>query len=107
MPPVGFELTISAGKLPQTYTLDRAAGQWDQKLNNLPQFIFDHYISCGSFKVAVTQNIAYAMYAIFAMYGKIAAFTDNVGGHIKLKTLCTQCWRCSYIAVLFDSWLYF
>jgi hypothetical protein len=47
------------------------------------------------------------MYAIFAMYGKIAAFTDNVGGHIKLQTLCTQCWRCSYIAVFFDSWLYF
>jgi len=50
MPPVGFELTISAGERPQTYTLDRAAGQWDQKLNNLPQFIFEHYISCGSFK---------------------------------------------------------
>ena len=25
MPPVGFEPTISAGKLPQTYALDRAA----------------------------------------------------------------------------------
>jgi hypothetical protein len=25
MPPVGFELTISAGERPQTYTLDRAA----------------------------------------------------------------------------------
>ena len=25
MPPVGFEPTISAGKRPQTYTLDRAA----------------------------------------------------------------------------------
>ena len=25
MPPVGFELTISAGKRPQTYALDRAA----------------------------------------------------------------------------------
>ena len=25
MPPVGFELTISAGERPQTYALDRAA----------------------------------------------------------------------------------
>ena len=25
MPPVGFEPTISAGELPQTYALDRAA----------------------------------------------------------------------------------
>ena len=25
MPPLGFELTISAGELPQTYALDRAA----------------------------------------------------------------------------------
>ena len=25
MPPVGFELTISAGELPKTYTLERAA----------------------------------------------------------------------------------
>jgi hypothetical protein len=25
MPPVGFELTISAGERPQTYVLDRAA----------------------------------------------------------------------------------
>jgi hypothetical protein len=27
MPPVGFELTISAGERPQTYALDRAATQ--------------------------------------------------------------------------------
>ena len=25
MPPVGFELTVSAGKWPQSYALDRAA----------------------------------------------------------------------------------
>jgi len=25
MPPVGFELTVSAGERPQTYALDRAA----------------------------------------------------------------------------------
>jgi len=25
MPPVGFESTVSAGELPQTYALDRAA----------------------------------------------------------------------------------
>jgi len=27
MPPVGFELTISAGERPQTYALDRAANR--------------------------------------------------------------------------------
>lgn len=53
------------------------------------------------------HSIAHAMYAMFAMHGKIAAFTDNVRGHTKLHTLCTLCWRCSYVAVLFDSWLYF
>ena len=32
MPPVGFELTISAGKRPKTYALDRAAtGTSDKK----------------------------------------------------------------------------
>ena len=46
------------------------------------------------------------MYLMFAMHGKIAAFTDNVRGHTKLHTLCTLCWRCSYVALLFDSWLY-
>jgi len=51
--------------------------------------------------------MAYAMYAMFAMHGKIAAFTDNVRGHTKLHKLCTLCWRCSYVAGLFDSWLYF
>ena len=55
-------------------------------------------------KAAATQSIAYAM---FAMHGKIAAFTDNVRGHTKLHTLCTLFWRCSYVAVLFESWLYF
>ena len=39
--------------------------------------------------------------------GKIAAFTDNVRGHTKLYKLCTLCWRCSYVAVLFYSRLYF
>jgi hypothetical protein len=32
MPPVGFEPIISAGELPKTYALERAAtgtGQWD------------------------------------------------------------------------------
>ena len=34
MPPVGFELTISAGERPQTYALDRAAtGTGNEDLN--------------------------------------------------------------------------
>jgi hypothetical protein len=32
MPPVEFEPTISAGKRPQTYALDRAVGHWDQQV---------------------------------------------------------------------------
>jgi len=35
MPPVGFETTISAGKRPWTYTLDRAATGTDTILSNL------------------------------------------------------------------------
>ena len=31
MPPLGFELTISAGERPQTYALDRAAGHRDRR----------------------------------------------------------------------------
>jgi len=37
MPPVGFEPTISAGELPQTYALDRAAtgtGMLKRKVDN-------------------------------------------------------------------------
>ena len=33
MPPVGFEPTISAGKRPQTYALDRAATGTDSATN--------------------------------------------------------------------------
>jgi len=34
MPPVGFELTISAGQRPQTYDLDRAASATGLAKNN-------------------------------------------------------------------------
>ena len=33
MPPVGFEPTISAGKRPQTYALDRAATGTGNQMN--------------------------------------------------------------------------
>ena len=33
MPPVGFELTISAGERPKTYALDRAATGTGKRIN--------------------------------------------------------------------------
>jgi hypothetical protein len=44
--------------------------------------------TCFDSYAAATQSIALAMYALFTIPGKIAAFTDNVTGHTELRTLC-------------------
>ena len=61
MPPVGFEPTISAGELPQTYALDRAAAGTDSFL-----------IKCGniSFSIRTLLTGVMFMYGLFMfMYG--------------------------------------
>jgi hypothetical protein len=68
---------------------------------------YSNYTDHGLGKGAATQSIAFAMFAMFAMHGKIAAFTYNVTGHTVLRTLCSLCWLCSHVAELFDSWIYF
>jgi len=48
MPPVGFELTISAGERPQTYALDRAATGTGYEEVYTAQFevALGHYVRC-------------------------------------------------------------
>jgi hypothetical protein len=50
--------------------------------------VFSVHYSAITVYAAATQSIALAMYALFAIPGKIAAFTDNVTGHTELRTLC-------------------
>jgi hypothetical protein len=38
MPPAGFEITVSAGEQPQTYTLDRAATDTGRFVNSYQRF---------------------------------------------------------------------
>jgi hypothetical protein len=61
----------------------------------------------GVSNAAATPSRALAMFALFAIPGKIAAVTDNVTGHTELRSLCYGCWRCCYVSGVFDSWLHF
>ena len=73
-----------------------------------PDAVIEYEVELKNFeKVGVLCWGHTERYAMFSMHGKIAACTDNVRGHTKLRTLCSLCWRCSYVAGVYDLWLYF